>query len=567
MSGRIGSQRLGEVLIQNGVITQDQLERALSFARENRDKLMLLGEALVELGYCNESDIARTMAHKSKARFIDMNDIQINIQASNLISPELAAKYSALPIDFTEDNEKLIVAMQNPTDLMAIDDLILLTGYEIEPVVVEDSQLKSAIDHFDYMSNSNISVYDEDEDDSAPVDTDDEDNITLARPAVQLVNQMLNQAIKAKASDVHVEPGEKRLKIRYRIDGVLHDIMQQSPKMAPSIASRFKVLGNMDIAERRIPQDGRMTFKSQGVIADIRIATLPTVFGEKITLRIVDRNSKLLTLDKLGMPEKQRKGFYKAISFPYGFILITGPTGSGKSTTLYAALSRLNSPDKNIITLEDPVERRIEGLNQIQINERAGLLFSSGLRSILRSDPDIVMVGEIRDKETAKIAVESALTGHLVLSTLHTNNSAGALTRLGEMGVEPYLSASSLVGVVAQRLVRVLCKECKQEYTITRKEILDILPDFPVEPEADHVKIFKATGCVQCNNTGYSGRMGIYEFLEVTEDIQDLILGRVSTIDIENKAVENGMVTLRADGLNKIREGFISIEEFLRVIV
>ncbi|MBN2861813.1 MAG: Flp pilus assembly complex ATPase component TadA, partial [Bacteroidales bacterium] len=352
-----------------------QLEKALSFARENRDKLMLLGEALVELGFCLESDIARTMAHKSKAKFIDMNDVQINIQASNLISPELASKYSALPIDFTEDNEKLIVAMQNPTDLMAIDDLSLLTGYEIVPVVVEDSQLKSAIDHFDYMSNSNINTYNEEEEDIG-ANTDDE-VMTLARPAVQLVNQILNQAIKAKASDVHVEPGEKRLKIRYRIDGVLHDIMQQSPKMAPSISSRFKVLGNMDIAERRIPQDGRMTFKSQGVIADIRIATLPTVFGEKITLRIVDRNSKLLTLDKLGMPEKQRNGFYKAITFPYGFILITGPTGSGKSTTLYAALSRLNSPDKNIITLEDPVERRIEGLNQIQINERAGLVFSS----------------------------------------------------------------------------------------------------------------------------------------------------------------------------------------------
>ncbi len=565
MSGRIGSQRLGEVLIQNGIITENQLEKALSFAKENKDKFMLLGEALVDLGFCSEVDIARTMAHKSKAKFVDLNEVQINIQATNLISPELASKYSALPIDFTEDNEKLIVAMQNPTDLMAIDDLSLLTGYEIEPVVVEDSQLKSAIDHFDYMSN-NVNVYDEDEEEG-PKDSEDDENLTLARPAVQLVNQILNQAIKAKASDVHVEPGEKRLKIRYRIDGVLHDIMSQSPKMAPSIASRFKVLGNMDIAERRIPQDGRMTFKSQGFIADIRIATLPTVFGEKITLRIVDRNSKLLTLDKLGMPEKQRTGFYKAISFPYGFILITGPTGSGKSTTLYAALSRLNSSDKNIITLEDPVERRIEGLNQIQINERAGLLFSSGLRSILRSDPDIVMVGEIRDKETAKIAVESALTGHLVLSTLHTNNSAGALTRLGEMGVEPYLSASSLIGVVAQRLVRVLCKECKEEYNIPRKELLGILPDFPIDGDEEHVKIYKAAGCVQCNNTGYAGRMGIYEFLEVTEDIQDLILGKVSTIDIENKAVEDGMVTLRADGLNKIKEGYISIEEFLRVIV
>lgn len=565
MTGRIRSQRLGEVLIRNGVITENQLDEAISFVKENGDKHLLLGEALVELGFCAEIDVARTMAHRSKVHFLDRNEIQINIQASNLISPELADKYAALPIDFTEDNEKLVVAMQNPTDLMAIDDLSLITGYEIVPVVMEDSQLKSAIEHFAYMSTGNLDTYEEEE--FEPTDAEADDDLTLSRPAVQLVNQVLNQAIKARASDVHVEPGEKKLKIRYRIDGVLHDIMQQSARMAPSIASRFKVLGNMDIAERRIPQDGRMTFKAQGVIADIRIATLPTVFGEKITLRIVDRNSKLLTLDKLGMPKKQREGFYGAIKYPYGFILITGPTGSGKSTTLYAALSKLNKPDKNIITLEDPVERRIEGLNQIQINERAGLVFSSGLRSILRSDPDIIMVGEIRDKETAKIAVESALTGHLVMSTLHTNNSAGALTRLGDMGVEPYLSASSLIGVVAQRLVRVLCKKCKEEYNISKDELLGMLPDFPLDSNSKTVRIFKADGCVECNNTGYSGRMGIYEYLDVSEDIQEMILAKVSTNDIENKAVENGMVTLRADGLNKIKEGYISIEEFFRVIV
>ncbi len=338
-------------------------------------------------------------------------------------------------------------------------------------------------------------------------------------------------------------------------------------RMSASIVSRFKVLGNMDIAERRVPQDGRMTFRSEGRIADIRIATLPTVFGEKVTLRIVDRNSKLLTLDKLGMPEKQREAFYQTIKAPYGFILITGPTGSGKSTTLYAALTRLNSADKNIITLEDPVERRIDGLNQIQINERAGLIFSSGLRSILRSDPDIVMIGEIRDRETAKIAVESALTGHLVLSTLHTNNSAGALTRLGEMGVEPYLTSSSLIGVIAQRLLRVLCDDCKKEYTISRNDLLKTFPDFPIEDKEKEIKIYKAEGCVQCNNTGYKGRMGVYEFLTVTDTMQELILKKASTLDIEETAINEGMVTLRADGMNKIKEGRTSIEEFFRVIV
>jgi len=562
MQGRIRSQKIGEVLIQKGTITANQLEEALSLVKSSTDKSMLVGEALVELGYCSEKDIARTMAHKSKAKYVNLNEVKINMQASNLLSPELSQRYGAMPLDFTEDNDKLIVAMQNPTDLMTIDDLSLLTGYEIEPVVVEDRQLRTALEHFTSMSTTDMDAFDEE--DLIPEEDDDD---TLSRPAVQLANQVLNQAIKALASDIHIEPHEKRLKIRYRIDGVLHDIMQQSVKMSASISSRFKVLGNMDIAERRIPQDGRMTFRSDGRIADIRIATLPTVFGEKVTLRLVDRNSKLLTLDKLGMPEIQREGFYKTIQAPYGFILITGPTGSGKSTTLYAALSRLNTSDKNIITLEDPVERRIEGLNQIQINERAGLKFSSGLRSILRSDPDIVMIGEIRDRETAKIAVESALTGHLVLSTLHTNNSAGALSRLGEMGVEPYLTSSSLIGVVAQRLLRVLCMDCKKEYTIGRDELLKTFPDFPVGNDEQEVVLYKANGCVQCNNTGYRGRMGIYEFLAVTDTLRELILKRASTLEIENTAIEEGMVTLRADGMNKIKDGHTSIEEYFRVIV
>lgn len=565
MQDRIVSQKLGEALIQHGIITRIQLDEALSLANSTTGKSLLVGEALVELGYCTEKEIARTMAHKSKVRFASLNDMNIDPQASNLLTPGLALRYMALPVAFSENKEKLIVAMQNPSDLFTIDDLILLTGYDIEPIVVENRLLNSALENFANMSTGGMETI-EDEPEKQQEDQN-EKGLLNERPAVMIANQVLNQAMKSLASDIHIEPHEKKLKIRYRIDGVLHDIMQQSVKMSASIVSRFKVLGNMDIAERRIPQDGRMTFKNEGRIADIRIATLPTVFGEKVTLRIVDRNSKLLTLDKLGMPAVQREGFYKSIEYPYGFILITGPTGSGKSTTLYAALSRLNSPNKNIITLEDPVERRIEGLNQIQVNERAGLTFSSGLRSMLRSDPDIIMIGEIRDHETAKIAVESALTGHLVLSTLHTNNSAGALTRLGEMGVEPYLTASSLIGVVAQRLIRVLCKDCKKEYNITKEKLLSALPDFPIESEVNEVKIYEATGCIQCNNTGYRGRMGIYEFLKVSDDLQNMILRKASTLDIEKKAVEEGMVTLRADGLNKIKEGYTSIEEFLRVIV
>lgn len=567
MQDRIDNQRLGEVLVQHEIIDRVQLEEALSLVKKTTNRNMLIGEALVDLGYCSERDIARTMAHKSKAKFIDLNEKKINIEASNLISPELALRYSALPIYFSEDKEKLVVAMRNPTDLIAIDDLRILTGYEIEPVIVEDRQLKTVLEHYSNMSTGDLEFHEEEEEITEEDDRQEQDEMGLSRPAVLLVNQVLSQAMNSLASDIHIEPHEKSVKIRYRIDGVLHDIMHQPIRLSASIVSRVKVLGNMDIAERRVPQDGRMTFKSEGRIADIRIATLPTVFGEKITLRIVDRYSELLTLDKLGMPDVQRKGFYNAIEHPYGFILITGPTGSGKSTTLYAALSRLNSPHKNIITLEDPVERRIGGLNQIQINEKAGLIFSSGLRSILRSDPDIVMIGEIRDKETAKIAVESALTGHLVLSTLHTNDSAGAITRLGEMGVEPYLTASSLIGVVAQRLVRVLCKDCKEEYTISKEELLEMLPQFPIPSDDKEIKLYRAKGCVQCNDTGYRGRMGIYEFLKVSDSIQTLLLKKASTMDIEKKAIEEGMVTLRADGLNKVKEGYTSIEEFLRVIV
>ncbi len=562
MQGRIRSQKIGEVLIQKGTITENQLEEALSLVKNSTEKSMLVGEALVEMGFCTEKDIARTMAHKSKAKFVNLNEVKINMQVSNLISPELARRYGALPLDFTEDNEKIIVAMLNPTDLMAIDDLCLLTGHEIEPVVVEDRQLRTALEHFTSISTTAMDAYEEEE-----FVSEEEEDITLSRPAVQLTNQVLNQAVKALASDIHIEPQEKRIKIRYRIDGVLHDIMHESIKMAPSISSRFKVLGNMDIAERRIPQDGRMTFRSEGKIVDIRIATLPTVFGEKVQLRLVDRNSELLTLEKLGIPENQVNGFNKAIKAPYGFILITGPTGSGKSTTLYAALSKLNTSDKNIITIEDPVERRINGLNQVQTNDRAGLTFSSGLRSILRNDPDIVMVGEIRDQETAKIAVELALTGHLVLSTLHTNNSAGALTRLGEMKIEPYITASALIGVVAQRLIRVLCEDCKKEYNISREALLKTFPDFPIGEKKEKVTLYKADGCIQCNNTGYRGRMGVYEYLNVSETIKELVLKKASTIEIENIAIEEGMITLRADGMNKIKEGYTSIEEFFRVIV
>lgn len=396
--------------------------------------------------------------------------------------------------------------------------------------------------------------------------SDDESDIGLDKPAVLLANQILNQAVKATASDVHIEPQEKFLRVRFRIDGVLHEIMQHPSRLNASLISRIKVMGNMDIAERRIPQDGRITLKSDGKTIDIRVASLPSAFGERVTLRLLNRSEHLITLNELGFTDQLLARYNQVLSLPYGFILITGPTGSGKSTTLYASLSRLNSIEKNIITLEDPIERRMEGLNQVQMNTKAGMTFASGLRSILRNDPDIIMVGEIRDFETAKIAVESALTGHLVLSTLHTNDSAGAVQRLSDMGVEAFLTASSLAGVIAQRLMRVLCTTCKRAVQKTRQEMLTLAPDFPLLDEEETITLHQAQGCALCNGTGYKGRIGIYEFLPVTETIQKLIIAHASAHEIRDAAIQEGMLSMRMDGLLKVRKGQSTLEELLRVI-
>jgi len=342
--------------------------------------------------------------------------------------------------------------------------------------------------------------------------------------------------------------------------------MQQPITLHPTLVSRIKVMSNMDIAERRVPQDGRITLRVDGNIIDVRVASMPSAYGEKITMRLLNRNDRVITLKELGFHSVEIVKYEKTMKSPYGFILITGPTGSGKSTTLYASLAVLNQPDKNIITLEDPIERRMEGLTQVQVNAKAGMTFASGLRSILRNDPDTIMVGEIRDHETARIAVESALTGHLVLSTMHTNDSAGAVTRIGDMGIEPYLTASALIGVIAQRLIRVLCPECKQPYVTTREEILNSAADFPFDGDEKEIELYQAKGCVYCNGTGYKGRKGVYEFLRITETIQKMILNRASTRDIHNVAVKEGMLTMRQHGLLKVRMGLTTLEELLRVI-
>lgn len=561
---------LGTQLINMGIITEQQLSKALQVQEQKKQagQKQMLGQTLIELGFCTEEHIAQAMAQKSGYQFLSINDTGIDLNCANLITPEIAAKYKLIPIGIK--NGKLQVAMHNPDDIIAIDDIQLLTGYEVEPIVVPDKELFTVIEQFTNMSKNfeKMGQDDEDEDNKNAIDDSAiNEDVLNDKPAVLLVNQILNYAIRSSASDIHIEPQEKRTRVRFRIDGVLHEIMEQPVKMHPLISSRIKVMSGMDIAERRIPQDGRFTLKVDTSTIDVRVASLPSAYGEKITMRLLNQDNSILTMDQLGFSGDQLKRYKEAMQLPYGFILITGPTGSGKSTTLYATLLELNSPDKNIITLEDPIERRMDGLNQIQMNSKAGMTFASGLRSILRSDPDIIMVGEIRDFETAKISVESALTGHLVLSTLHTNDSAGAVTRLGEMGVEPFLTASSLIGVIAQRLVRVLCPKCRKLYTLTREEVMRIIPDFPLDHEEDSVDLYKAVGCLSCNNTGYKGRIGVYEFLQVSEGIQKLIINRASTHEIRDLAIKEGMRTMRQDGLLKVRQGITSVEELLRVII
>lgn len=547
-------------LVDAGIITEAQAQEALEIQKTSK---ALIGSILTQLGYCTEDDIARILAQKSGYRYVSINEIGVNVAAANLITPEMALRNNVLPL--YQEDKTLYVAMKNPNDIITIDNLHLMTGLEICPLVVADMELAAAIENFANM-NSSVENYDDDDQTETAEETEE---LTLDdKPAVQLVNQIINNAIKSGASDVHIEALEKILRVRFRIDGVLQEVMQNPIKIFPSVVSRVKVLGGMDIAEKRVPQDGRATVRYEDRTLDVRIATMPTVYGEKIVMRLLERNKGTVSIKDINFSKRQFPRFDKAIHMPYGFVLVTGPTGSGKSTTLYATLAEISTLEKNVITLEDPVERRMAGINQVQMNNRAGMTFAAALRSVLRSDPDIVMVGEIRDGETAKIAVEAALTGHMVLSTLHTNDAAGAVTRLEEMGVEPFLTASSLVGVLAQRLVRKLCPKCKEEYTLTREEMLKILPDFPVEEYPQEVyKVYKPKGCLTCNNTGYKGREAVFEFLTVTEEMKKLILDRANGAQIKKLAIEQGMFTLKNEGIYKVMEGKTSIEELLRVIV
>jgi len=564
---RLVGRSTGEVLLDMGVLSVEQLEQATA---EQRISHLRVGDIALAKGWVTKGDLMEALARRLGVRYLDLAGARLDPIAADLISEKDARRYSAVPVGFV-DGHTLLVAMADPSNIVAIDDLRILTGFDIEPALASAEDVTGLVGKMspvDDQISENLQARPLDADEEAALDElrDIREQVDAA-PVVKLVNGVLARAADEGASDVHFEPQAKDLLIRFRHDGVLHQIMTIPKRLQAGVVSRLKIMADLDIAERRIPQDGRIGLTVGGRPIDMRVASLPTVYGEKIVVRLLDRSNVMLRLEELGFSDLALARYKRSFTKPYGAVLVTGPTGSGKSTTLYGTLNILNTPEKNIITVEDPVEYRLAGINQVQINPKAGLTFASGLRSILRCDPDIIMVGEIRDRDTAQIAVESALTGHLVLSTLHTNDAPGALTRLTEMGVEPFLTASAVDCVIAQRLVRKLCESCKEAYSPTR-EMLEHL-DFPEQAVErwDHITIYRAVGCQRCNNTGYRGRMGIYEIMPVSEAIERLIVERKSADEIGRVAKAEGMFTLRQDGLERVLQGVTSIEELARVIV
>jgi type IV pilus assembly protein PilB len=555
--------RLGDILKEMGLATEEQIESAISRQHETHKRL---GQLLVEDGVVTHLDLTKALAQKFGVSFLDLTSTPLEAAASGYIDEKLARRYGAAPIRFLDDNT-LLVAMADPQNLQVLQDLEIITGFAIQPAIASEEDIFGAIAKI-YRDRPEVG---ESEDENAAL-SEAEGEITDIRdateeaPIVKLVNSVIAQSVDDGASDIHFEPQAKELMVRFRIDGVLHEIMSVPRRMQNGVISRLKIMSDLDIAERRVPQDGRIGLMVGGKPIDMRVASLPTVYGEKIVMRLLDKSNVMLDLKDLGFAEKALKRFQKSFAKPYGATLVTGPTGSGKSTTLYAALNILNSPEKNVITVEDPVEYRLTGINQVQVNTRAGMTFSAALRSILRCDPDIVMIGEIRDRETAQIAIEAALTGHLVLSTLHTNDAPGALSRLTEMGVEPFLTSSAVDCVLAQRLARRLCKECKEPYTATREMLRK--NDFPPEvSDRDDVVLHRAKGCSRCNNTGYKGRLGLYEVMIVSEAIRRLTVERKSADEISRVAAAEGMKSLREDGIDKVLLGMTSVEEVARVII
>ncbi|WP_138315770.1 GspE/PulE family protein [Rhodoluna limnophila] len=548
-----------DIFVTKKLISREQIEEFQGIADSDEE----LANLLLKKGLITSRDMAEAAAARSNTKFVSVKDYPVNATTIALIPAELCRRHTLLPLE--QQGNILTLAVSDPTNVVAIDDVRAATKMIIEPVVASREEILTAINTFLRSDEELTSLSSEIQQGHAKqaikiIDDDSEKNA----PIVRFVNLLIAQAIQDRASDIHLEPGEHDLRIRFRIDGVLHESQRQPKSIQAEILSRIKVMSDMDISERRIPQDGRMTFTSGSETRDLRVASLPTVWGEKIVLRILDSRTTNMTFEELGLRPENLEAYRSAVEKPWGMTLVTGPTGSGKTTTLYASLGVVSGPEVNVITIEDPIEYRMLGINQMQVNQRAGLTFANALRSILRADPNIVMVGEIRDRETAQIAVESALTGHLVLSTLHTNDAPSAVTRLIELGVEPFLVASALDCVMAQRLARRLCGECKIEFEPKQSHLK--AAGFLDSPKHKDATFFGPGGCNRCSKTGYRGRLAIHEVMPITEGIERLILDRASSSEIEALAISEGMSTLRDDGFAKVAEGLTSIEEVLRVV-
>ena len=556
-------ERLGALLVAGGVLTEEALQKAL-VARASRGQG--LTRILIEDNLVTESDLVATLAAHLKLEYVDLNEYPVDAAAARLVSDSMARRYLALPIGWIEG--RLIVAMADPSNVFAIDDIRAVTGAELRiDVATRQSIVESITKYHRVMSDAEnvsaeaASVFEAD----TSLDTIRE--VNAESPIVKLVNLLISQAVADRASDIHIEPAEHDLRVRFRIDGVLHEVMRPPKNIQSGIVSRLKVMADINIAERRIPQDGRINTVINGREVDLRVATLPTVHGEKVVMRVLDKSTALLRLSDLGFLPENMARYEESFRKPYGTILVTGPTGSGKSTTLYATLNIVNDETKNVITVEDPVEYQLPGINQVQVNAKAGMTFAAALRSILRSDPDVVLVGEIRDRETAVIAIEAALTGHLVLSTLHTNDAASTPSRLVEMGVEPFLVGSAIDCIVAQRLARRLCQRCKEAYRPEHAELASLGWDFEtLGGTGSDFHLYRSKGCGACGGTGYHGRFAVHEVLQVSEEIERLIVERGHTDEIRKIAIGQGMLTLRQAGMVEVAEGMTSVEEILRVI-
>ena len=565
MATSLIQDRLGELFVREGLITQDQLREGLREARQSGTRI---GFALVKLGFVEEDDLTRALAKQFRVPAVDLDKVKVEERILRLVPEEVAMKHRVLPL--RKVGRTLTVAMSNPTDMGAIDNLKFITRYEIEPVIVGEYTLQKHLEEYYGLGDAKVQAMLGDlmEVDVEVLEEHEEDVSVAAleaevdkAPVVKFINGLLTDAVLKGASDIHIEPYEREVRIRYRIDGSLQEVMKPPMKMKAALTSRIKILADLNIAERRIPQDGRIKMRLKNRVVDFRVSTLPVIFGEKIVLRILDKANLTFDLSQFGFEPKAEKDFMNAIANPYGMVLVTGPTGSGKTTTLYSALSRVNVEGVNIMTAEDPVEYNLHGINQVQVRSEIGMSFAAALRAFLRQDPNIIMVGEVRDLETGGIAIKASLTGHLVLSTLHTNDAPSTVTRLIDMGLEPFNVAAALNLVTAQRLVRRICTHCKVEagYDSSVLEMAKLPTGF-----VEDVPLYRGKGCDKCSGTGYKGRQGLYEVMAMSSRIRKLIMQEASTDELRDAAIEDGMLTLRMDGLKKLEKGVTTLEEVMK---